>query len=252
VVVDCTDSFSSRYLINDACLLLNKTFVYGAIFQFEGQAAVFNYPLKQGRSCHYRDLFPNPPQAGEVPSCNEAGVLGTLTAIIGNLQANEVIKIITGIGIPLVNRLFVYNSHTGRSFELALSHSADAARLLPVSVSAMEATDYNFYCAETRVEEIDGEKFTLLIQQTRNPVVIVDVRNENEIPQLKHPGVLKLPLAEFTKHEMNIPPGETLVLICQSGVRSRKAAQLITNKSRFKYIFNLQGGVNELEIKGII
>jgi adenylyltransferase/sulfurtransferase len=114
LVVDGSDNFPTRYVVNDICAIVNKPLVYGAISQFEGQVAVFNCPGKTGRSVNYRDLFPHPPAPGEVRSCAEAGVIGVLPGIIGTLQANEVIKLITGIGSPLINQVLIYSALTNK------------------------------------------------------------------------------------------------------------------------------------------
>lgn len=113
-VVDGSDNFPTRYIVNDICVRVNKPLIYGAVSQFEGQVAVFNYPDAKGRSVNYRDIFPNPPAPGEVRSCAEAGVIGVLPGIIGTLQANEVIKLITGIGSPLINQVLIYSALTNK------------------------------------------------------------------------------------------------------------------------------------------
>ncbi len=129
IIIDGTDNFSTRYMINDACVLLNKPLVYGAISQFEGQVSVF----KNGKEddVNYRDIFPDPPKEGEVLNCAEAGVLGVLPGIIGTMMANETIKLITGIGEPLVNQLFTYNALNNQVYQLSLSSRRETRSLIP-------------------------------------------------------------------------------------------------------------------------
>ena len=146
IIVDGTDNFSSRYLINDACVLLNKPLVFGAVSQFEGQVAVFNMPRGNEEPVNYRDLFPEPPAPGEVQNCEEAGVLGVLPGIIGTMQASETIKIITGIGQPLVNRLYMYNALNNQGYEWVLQKGKESSSGIPASAEAFRLTDYESYC----------------------------------------------------------------------------------------------------------
>src|SRR5258705_2623718 len=149
IIIDGTDNFSTRYMINDACVLLNKPLVYGAISQFEGQVSVFNpQPLKgSNEAVNYRDLFPDPPRDGEVLNCAEAGVLGVLPGIIGSMMANETIKLIAGIGELLVNRLLTYNALTNQVYELKLPVNEETCKLLPKNKTEFLNTDYEWLCS---------------------------------------------------------------------------------------------------------
>ena len=148
IIVDGTDNLSSRYMINDACVLLNRPLVYAAISRFEGQVAIFNYNLdKNEKSVNYRDLFPNQPAEDEVINCAVAGVLGVLTGIIGSMQATETIKLITGIGLPLANRLLTYNAMTNQLYEIALTASDNSASFIPKDKIAFENFDYDWSCS---------------------------------------------------------------------------------------------------------
>src|SRR5688572_20586035 len=144
VIIDATDNFSTRYMVNDACYLLKKTLVYGAISRFEGQVAVFNN--QQAQDINYRDIFPEPPKEGEVMNCAEAGVLGVLGGIIGSMMANETIKLITGMGETLVNKLFTYHALKNHVYEVALTISKEGRTLLPGNETAFQEMDYVQLC----------------------------------------------------------------------------------------------------------
>ncbi|HVF97746.1 MAG TPA: HesA/MoeB/ThiF family protein, partial [Flavisolibacter sp.] len=213
-VLDATDNFASRYLINDACVLLNKPLVYGAISQFEGQVAVFNFPAGEQPAANYRDVFPEPPAPGSVLNCAEAGVIGVLPGIIGTVQAAEVIKLITGIGTPLVNQLLTYDVLTHRTYVFNL-HARKETRLLPGTAEAFEATDYEWFCGtRSDVEEIESSEFFSLVAN-RNATAI-DVREEGEQPVVFEFAHLKLPLSELKEKSLVIE-NDTLLLFCQTG-----------------------------------
>ena len=143
VIIDGTDNFASRYLINDACVLANKPLVYGAVSQFEGQVAVFNYKKSiEDIAVNYRDLFPNPPEEDSVLNCAEAGVLGVLPGIIGAMQANEAIKLITGIGKPLVNAILTYDALSGQVYTIEMSVNEISKSLVPVDAAAFSKMKY--------------------------------------------------------------------------------------------------------------
>ncbi|MFN0188215.1 MAG: HesA/MoeB/ThiF family protein [Bacteroidia bacterium] len=150
VIVDCTDDFATRYLLNDACLLLDKPLVYGAIYGDEGQVAVFNLKHENNFSTSYRDIFPNPPTKGEVPTCEELGVMGVLPGTIGILQANEVIKIITHLENSLANKLFLLNLSTyeANTFEVVKNIASNN----PSTIAEFEQFDYNAFCGDAKNE----------------------------------------------------------------------------------------------------
>src|SRR5437867_6115833 len=183
IVIDGTDNFSSRYMINDACVLLNKPLVYGAISRFEGQVGVFNCkPDDKIMGVNYRDLFPHPPKEGTILNCAEEGVLGVLPGIIGCMQASETIKLITGIGNPLINRLLTYNALTNQFYELALSPNKETAALIPKDEEAFANTDYDWLCSTHANNnfEIDPLYFDAL--RNEKNITIIDVREYGEIP----------------------------------------------------------------------
>lgn len=246
MVIDGTDNFSSRYMINDACVLLNKPLVYGAVSQFEGQVAVFNCQNKQGDiPVNYRDLFPDPPKDGEVPNCAEAGVLGVLPGIIGTMQANETIKLITGIGTPLVNALLTYNALNNLVYEISLTARRETRHLLPSTPVEFQQTDYGWLCSSiNRQFEIDRTAFHHLV--SGGNVAIIDVREMDELPKPSGFSYEQIPLSLF-REKMHTIESETVILFCQSGIRSLQAAQWLFNKfGRSKNIFSLKGGIVDL------
>lgn len=241
IVLDATDNFASRYLINDACVLLNKTLVYGAVSQFEGQVAIFNATGVDG-AVNYRDLFPQPPPPGTVLNCAEAGVLGVLPGIIGTMQAAEVMKLITGIGQPLINQLFTYNALTVQSFVFLLSKNAAAETLLPKSKEAFEQNDYDGQCNTTiPADEIDADTFSGWLG--RQDVCLIDVREKGEQPSVTEFTHRQMPLSTFADHDTFISQ-EVVVVFCQSGQRSQKAAGLLAAAfGASKKIYSLRGGI---------
>jgi len=224
IIVDGTDNFASRYLINDACVLMNKPLVYGAVSQFEGQVAVFNCQHANGDApVNYRDLFPTPPKDGEILNCAEAGVLGVLPGIIGTMQANETIKLITGFGKPLINSLLTYNSLNNRVYEISLSAKATTQSLIPNTKAAFEAMNYEWLCSSGNTRfEIDIATFNQL--QNNPDVRIIDVRELEEQPLPTGFGYIKIPFSGFKEKTVSIEK-ETIILFCQSGKRSLQAAQ---------------------------
>jgi sulfur-carrier protein adenylyltransferase/sulfurtransferase len=243
IVIDGTDNFSSRYLINDACVLLKKPLVYGAVSQFEGQLAIFNYQNKNGDTpVNYRDLFPNPPRDGEVLNCAEAGVLGVLPGIIGTMQANETIKLITGMGKPLINSLLTYNALNNRVYEILLAAGRETGSLVPKTAIEFQQMDYEWLCASgNRQFEIDGTAFDHLSKIGN--IDIIDVREPDELPLPNGFDYIQIPLSQFDK-KLPVVKSETVVVFCQSGKRSLQAAQrLFDTWGGSKKIYSLQGGI---------
>ncbi len=199
LVIDGTDNFASRYMINDACVLLSKPLVYGAVSQYEGQVAVFNSQILRddNSSVNYRDLFPHPPHDSEVANCAEAGVLGVLPGIIGTMQAAEAIKLITGIGTPLTNKLLTYNVLTNGMYEVSLTPSGRGKDLLPENEAAFLKMDYADAChtKESSVIEIDAKQFNELRKKPSS--IVIDVREMGEPPVVSNFGWP----AKSTKHK---------------------------------------------------
>jgi adenylyltransferase/sulfurtransferase len=240
VVIDGTDNFASRYLINDACALLKKPLVYGAVSQFEGQVAVFNFPA--GSGCQYRDMFPQPPAEDEVLNCAEAGVLGVLPGIIGALQATEAIKLITGIGKPLAGRLLTYDALQQRLFEIYLSPNESGRALMPATVQAFMAMQYEQLCGTVPDGiEIEGNRFNRLLLDSNS--VVIDVREYHEVPFVQQFKNIKVPLPQLRDKLDGIKAG-TVLLFCQSGKRSLQAAKILTEVfGTNKKVYSLKGGI---------
>jgi len=245
IVIDATDNFSSRYLINDACVLLNKPIVYGAVSQFEGQVAILNcHSTTSIASANYRDLFPKPPIDGEVLNCAEAGVLGVLPGIIGSMQASETIKLITGIGKPLVNTVLTYHSLTNQLYEIEIVANPSTRFLLPVNEADFITMDYEWFCASPNNKfEIDIENFNKITKSA--DVEIIDVRELGESPIPTDINYVQIPLSQLNKNLAAIKK-ETIVVFCQSGKRSLQAAQILFDTfGEKKIIYSLQGGITE-------
>ena len=243
MVVDGTDNFSTRYMINDACVLLNKPLVYGAVSQFEGQVAIFNNNQPNtAPSVNYRDLFPQPPVEGEIQNCEQAGVLGVLPGIIGTMQANETIKLITGIGQPLVNRMLTYNTLNNQAYELTLSVRKETASLIPSTAEAFKATDYEWLCSSPAATlEMNTDVFDSLVENGN--VTIIDVREPGEYPVVSEFSHTQIPLSQL-KGRFPATTEDTVVVFCQSGSRSLQAAQYLTGVfGESKKIYSLKGGI---------
>ena len=242
VVIDGTDNFPTKYLINDACVLLNKPVVYGSVSKFEGQVAVFNIADEKNVKCNYRDLFPQPPEE-KIFSCAEEGVLGVVTGIIGSMQANEAIKIISGIGKPLINQLLIFNALHNDSYTIAITPNGEASNV-PSNKDEFKKTDYDWLCeTNNNIELIDQKMFTEL-QQERD-VLFVDVREVDEKPDVNFQHK-KIPLSHFGAHIENIAENK-IVLFCQSGKRSVDAAQMLLNRfGDTKKVYSLKDGVLSL------
>ncbi len=245
VILDGTDNFPTRYLVNDACVLVGKPNTYGSIFRFEGQASVFGMP---GGPC-YRCMYPEPPPPGLVPSCAEGGVLGVLPGIIGTIQATEAIKLLTGIGQPLVGRFLIYDALRMRFRELKLQKDPDC----PVCGTHPTITaliDYEQFCgvrpAGSAASEPAGLEISAVELKARldrgEPLVVLDVREVQEFQICRIPGAVLIPLGELERRAAELDPAATVVCQCKSGVRSAKAANILRQQG-FKSVVNLRGGI---------
>jgi adenylyltransferase/sulfurtransferase len=246
VVADGTDNFPTRYLVNDATLILDKPNVYGSIFQFEGQVSVFNYVNSKGeRGPNYRDLYPTPPPPGLVPSCAEGGVLGVLPGIIGSLQALEVIKVITGIGEPLSGRFFTFDAlnFENRTFKIKRRDDNPVNGKNP---TIHELIDYEQFCGMRAVEEKPAKEITardLYDWQVKGKKFrLIDVREPSEYKIVQIGGTL-IPLSTISEHADEIPKDLDVVFLCKSGIRSLKAIKELEEKFAFNNLYNLKGGI---------
>lgn len=229
IVVDGSDNFATRYLVNDACVLLNKPLVFGSIFKFEGQVSVFNY--KGGPT--YRCLFPEPPAAGEVPNCSEIGVIGVLPGIIGTLQANEVIKIILEKGDVLSGILYMYNALTNDVQKLKVFKD-------PVASIVTELGTYEEVCETS--PDIDKKTFDAWIEK-HVVFQLIDVREPHEFEQKNIGGEL-IPMNTIKDNLNRIREDIPVIVHCQMGGRSRTVVDFLYEKG-YKNVFNLKGGLRE-------
>ncbi|MEP6904107.1 MAG: molybdopterin-synthase adenylyltransferase MoeB [Actinomycetota bacterium] len=243
VIVDGTDNFPTRYLVNDASVLTGKPNVYGSIFRFEGQASVF---WAEKGAC-YRCLYPEPPPPGLVPSCAEGGVLGVLPGIVGTIQANEVIKVILGAEGILLNRLLLFDAWKMRFRELKLKKNPDCP-ICGTNPTITELIDYEEFCGlnlppeEQVLEEITATQLNELIKNDRE-VQIIDVREPHEFEIARIPRARLIPLGEVTARAKEIDPSRTAILHCKGGVRSAKAIKALQENGFTGRLINLKGGI---------
>jgi molybdopterin/thiamine biosynthesis adenylyltransferase/rhodanese-related sulfurtransferase len=245
IVVDGTDNFPTRYLVNDACVLLGKPNVYGSIFRFEGQATVFAYP---GGPC-YRCLYPEPPPPGLVPSCAEGGVLGVLPGTIGAIQATETLKLILGQGEPLVGRLLLYDALAMRFRELKLRRDPDC----PVCgdhPTIRELIDYHEFCGVRREEESAGpaeweiDPVEVKAMYDRNErFVLLDVREPHELQICSLPNAKLIPLRELPRRVHELDTADQIIAVCKMGQRSARAVSFL-RQAGFRKVKNMRGGTN--------
>jgi molybdopterin/thiamine biosynthesis adenylyltransferase/rhodanese-related sulfurtransferase len=245
VVADGTDNFPTRYLVNDACVLLGKTNVYASIFQFEGQVSVFNYKNSKGEvGPNYRDLYATPPPAGLVPSCAEGGVLGVLPGILGSLQALEVIKVVTGVGDVLSGRFFSFDALTfeSRTFNIRRNPNNPLNGNNP---TIKELIDYEQFCGvkavEKKIKEINAIELNEW-QVRGEDLQIIDVREPYEY-EICNIGAELIPLATVIENVARIDKKKKVVVQCKTGNRSGKAIRELEDRFGFENLYNLKGGI---------
>lgn len=243
IIADGTDNFPTRYLVNDACVLAGKINVYASIFRYEGQVSVFNFKQNGSRGANYRDLFPTPPPPNSVPNCAEGGVLGVLAGIIGTLQANEVIKIITGNGEPLAGKLYILDSASMMSRTLKIRQNP--------KLKITNLIDYQAFCGIKSSKENYKKvklisKKTFLEWQNKNELFqLIDVREPYEYERNNLEGLL-IPLRDILTRKAEIEQHQKVVIHCQSGQRSLQAIQLLQAEG-FENLYNLEGGINAFQ-----
>ncbi|HXW17412.1 MAG TPA: molybdopterin-synthase adenylyltransferase MoeB [Candidatus Acidoferrales bacterium] len=244
IIVDGTDNFPTRYLVNDACVLLGKPNVYGSIFRFEGQASVFGYP---DGPC-YRCLYPEPPPPGLVPSCAEGGVLGVLPGIIGSIQAMETLKLILEKGQPLVGRLLIFDALGMKFRELKLRKNPDCP-VCGKNPTVTKLIDYVEFCGirgeeapapQTTVPEITPRELKTRLDRG-DDLYILDVREPHEY-QICNIGGHLIPLGDLSRRVNELDSSREIVAHCRSGKRSAEAAEFLRNAG-FRKIWNLKGGI---------
>lgn len=228
-ILDGSDNFNTRYLINDACVKLNKPLLFAAVSGYEGQLAIFNVQDQNGVITNYRDLFPVQPLAGEIPNCEENGVLGVLPGVIGAMAAAEAIKLITGVGKPLVNKLLHYHLLTNEQYEI---------NILPGSGYTFE----NWLIEPATVTEIGAGELHSIKQLPST--LLIDVRETTEMPKLNPQLFRNIPMSHFDAYLQTEIHQQNIIVICQHGVRSVHAAEALVEKyGHTKNIYSLKGGI---------
>jgi adenylyltransferase/sulfurtransferase len=244
LILDGTDNFATRYLVNDAAVLLGKPYVWGSIFRFEGQVSVFWDDAPNGQGLNYRDLYPEPPPPGMVPSCAEGGVLGVLCASIGSVMVTEAIKLLTGIGEPLLGRLMVYDA-------LEMSYRTIKIRKDPETKPITELIDYEAFCgvvSDDARSAAAGHTITPLELKQKidagEDFLLVDVREPHEYEIVRIPGSVLIPKDRILSGEAlaELPQDRALVLYCRTGVRSAEALAAV-KAAGFRDAVHVQGGV---------
>jgi len=251
VVADGTDNFPTRYLVNDACVLAGKVNVFASIFRFEGQASVFNYLFDDGsRGPNYRDLFPTPPPPGLVPSCAEGGVIGVLPGILGSIQANEVIKVISGVGDPLAGRFFQFDAAEFKTRIFKISKDPENP-LTGINPTQTELIDYEFFCGinlnQTSMQnlETNGQVTVDILNEwikSGKDFQLIDVREPYEWDIANIGGTL-IPKGEILKHLDEIEKEKDVVVMCRSGKRSQDVINLLKQEAGLTNLHNLKGGI---------
>lgn len=242
VVVDCTDNFSTRYLINDACVLLKKPLVYASIFRNEGQVSVFNTE-KDGIRTDYRDLFPVPPKPNEVPNCNEVGVLPAHSALIGTIQANEVIKVITDSKDILANQLLIFDSKKYQMMTIGFKENKEKSE--PKTIEELQDFDYEEFCNINKMDEINSFlELQLFLNQEDS--ILMDVRNIDEHPKISIMKTVEIPLDSLEENLELLNAYKKICFICASGIRSRKAIETAKKQFPEKEIKHFSSGAKSL------
>ncbi len=238
LIIDGTDNFSARYLINDACVMLAKPFIFGGIFRFEGQVSVFG--LKDG-PC-YRCLFGEPPASEAIPSCAQAGVLGVLPGIVGLIQANEAIKIICGIGEPLRERLLIFDALTTTFREVRIKKDP-ACPMCGDHKTIVNLKEYQENCLGGKNMEISVPELKEIMNDFSKKYVLIDVREPLEWDKGHIAGAVSKPLSTFEENYQDIPKDGKVFIHCQAGSRSSKAVEFLRSKG-YTNCWNVGGGMN--------
>ncbi len=246
IIADGTDNFPTRYLTNDACVLLSKPNVYGSIFRFEGQASLFAPHL--GAPC-YRCLYPEPPPPGMVPSCAEGGVLGVLPGLIGLVQATEIIKLALGAGTPLLNRLLLFNALDMRFREVKLRRDPECP-VCGEQPKIKELLDYEMFCgvephptpAGMHSDEVTVQEMKRAIDNPVLGIKVIDVREPNEYDIARIDGVSLIPLSTLAERCGDLDPDQSYYIHCKSGGRSMTALNFLRQRG-FKHLKSVKGGI---------
>ncbi|PKD19435.1 hypothetical protein APR41_15860 [Salegentibacter salinarum] len=237
VIVDGTDNFGTRYLVNDACVLLNKPLVMGAIYKYEGQLMIFNYGSV---ALNYRDVYPNPPSENQIPNCAETGVLGVLPGIIGTLQASEVLKILSGVGKVLSEKILFFNLKNSSFYEVGIQPNTKGRENLPESEMDFKDRNYNINCGIA--ERINWETALDWALNMTNSI-LVDIRETGEKPLFEKEYLSRIPMGDIRENPESLSAYENILLCCASGQRSSQLAKELKQQFPEKKIFSVEGGI---------
>ena len=249
IVIDCSDNFKARYLINDACVLCKIPLVFGAIYQFEGQVGIFNL---DGGPC-FRCQFPAPPEPGLVPTCAEGGAISPLPGIVGSIQANEALKLILGIGEHLDGKLLTIDSLylTSRILKIKKNHSCPICSA-NAGITRVEDFDYEDFCGlkeeeqEIPIEGYTPEELAAKIE-SGEPITIVDVREPHERAILRFPNAIVIPIGQLARRKNELNPEQDTVFICKEGKRSILAINTLREAGYAGPMYNLKGGMDAMK-----
>ncbi|SKA08714.1 adenylyltransferase and sulfurtransferase [Chitinophaga eiseniae] len=233
VVVDCSDNFGTRYLVNDACVITGKPLVYGAIYKYEGQLSVFNY--QDGAT--YRCIFPEAPESGEMLNCSEIGVLGVLPGIIGCYQANETVKVITGIGTPLRNQLLTIDTLNNTHLTFNITPVAANQQITRLAGNYQQTV-----CEVNNLQSLSVEELQEWLQQGK-ALQLLDVREDDEWEICHLPQAIHIPMGQVLGRVSALQPEAPLAVLCHHGMRSRAVGQRLVEMG-FKQVYNVEGGIH--------
>ena len=247
-VIDGTDNFEARYLINDACVMLDKPLIFAAVSGYEGQLAVFNIADVNGIKTNYRDIFPVSPEKGEILNCAENGVIGVLPGVIGTMQAAETIKLITGTGKPLVNKILNYNLLLQSFYEIELTTAPVGSYRIPESESEFISQGLGYPMDKNPDFRLEVDINELKDLQAKDPTILIDVREAREAPKLNAEICKQFPLSNFQALLNQDIAEKNIILFCQHGIRSLSAVEIIREKYGLsKNIYSLKGGISRRE-----
>ncbi|MBL7923438.1 MAG: HesA/MoeB/ThiF family protein [Bacteroidia bacterium] len=249
IIVDGSDNFSTRYLLNDACVIADRPLVYGAVTAYEGQVAVFNDKTSGVPASNYRDLFPVPPATSEIMNCEEAGVLGVIPGTIGMLQANEVLKIITRYGDTLGNKILTIRFTDYLTQVFSIPARPETPAMIPAGEEAFRKYNYPAFCNEGAEEDTDisADDFLGLVPTAVD--ILLDVREEHtDLPELGWKKI-HIPLQELESRSGEIGNAGRIVLVCQSGIRSKTGVQILRACFPSGTFYSIDGGLGKLKLK---
>jgi sulfur-carrier protein adenylyltransferase/sulfurtransferase len=244
LILDGTDNFETRYMINDACVLLDKSLVYGAVLKYSGQVSVLNHMLENGnRTATYRCIFPLPPNPETTPGCHEAGVMGFVPGLIGVMQATEAIRILSGMGSALAGRLMTWDLKTMNVQTWEVSRNPEVWTGFPQSLDEFGQMNYAYFCeGKHDIQSINNQEFDALIS-LGSQVQVLDVREMDELPELPDLNRYRIPMSELENRSGELDPANRWVVLCASGRRSKLAIRLLKSKYPETEFLNLENGL---------